>query len=58
MGCRAAVGRTRSATLTPLGEMDERFKSHAWKACEGVKALRGFESRSLRQIQGLRGSST
>ena len=21
--------------LTPFGEVDERFKSHAWKACLG-----------------------
>ena len=24
-----------SVTIIPFGEMDERFKSHAWKACVG-----------------------
>ena len=35
--------------LLAAGEVDERFKSHAWKACVGLIALRGFESRPLRQ---------
>src|SRR6185312_7259113 len=32
------------------GEMSEWLKEHAWKVCKRVKPLRGFESRSLRQI--------
>ncbi len=29
-----------------FGEVSERFKEHAWKAC--VRKYRGFESRPLR----------
>ena len=34
-----------------FGEMVERFKAHAWKACE-VNSLRRFKSCSLRQLRG------
>ncbi len=27
--------RDHCGTIAPLGEMDEWFKSHAWKACKG-----------------------
>ena len=37
------------AKIRPSGEMDEWFKSHAWKACVRRKTYRGFESHSLRQ---------
>ena len=37
-----------SRWLIIFAEMAERFKAHAWKACE-VKSLRRFESCSLRQ---------
>jgi hypothetical protein len=39
----------RSRIIGRTGEVDEWFKSHAWKACVRFKAYRGFESRSLRQ---------
>ena len=32
------------------GEVSERLKEHAWKACARRKVGRGFESRPLRQI--------
>ena len=32
---QAAAGPYRTATIMGLGAVDERFKSHAWKACEG-----------------------
>lgn len=37
-------------TVSHHGEMVERFKAHAWKACE-VNSLRRFKSCSLRQEQ-------
>lgn len=35
------------------GEMAERLKAHAWKACVRGNLYRGFESRSLRQKEAL-----
>jgi hypothetical protein len=32
------------------GEVSEWLKEHAWKVCKRVIPLRGFESRSLRQL--------
>ena len=35
------------------GEVSERFKEHAWKACVWGNLHRGFESLSLRQQAGI-----
>ena len=37
-------------TIYVYGEVSERSKEHAWKACIRLTPYRGFESRSLRQL--------
>ena len=37
-----------TATFTHTGEVSERSKEHAWKACVRPSVYRGFESRPLR----------
>jgi hypothetical protein len=34
-GARRCDGRCKSRKIGRYGEVDERFKSHAWKACLG-----------------------
>ncbi len=38
--------------ILTCGEVSERLKEHAWKACIGLKLYRGFESPPLRQLEG------
>ena len=38
--------------LIIVGEVAERFKAHAWKACGSRKGALGFKSRPLRELKG------
>src|ERR1041384_2173863 len=50
---RLLTGSRRRDMMRPSGEVSEWPKEQHWKCCNGLKPVRGFESRPLRLMKSM-----